>query len=114
MSTPSNIPPHCTMYSTLCPGASWKAIGSLPTAIHSFGTVAMDGIIYIVGGEGQNGELLDTVYIFDTITDMVTVHDERLTFTVRNPAVIMVNGTLYVFGDGQMAKMDMLSDYLFV
>ena len=69
----------------------------------------MDGIIYIVGGEGNDGALLDTVYIFDTITNMVTVHDERLTFTVRNPAVITVNQTLYVFGDGQMAKMDMLS-----
>jgi len=87
--------------------ASWKEILSLPSAIHSFGIVEMDGIIYIVGGEGNDGAILDTVYIFDTVTNMVTVHDERLTFTVRNPAVITVNQTLYVFGNGQMAKMDM-------
>ena len=96
--------------------ASWESTGDLGfgSKLISFGIVAVDNLIYVVGGSPD----VDTMYIIDTLNKGVAnISTEFLNYGM---AVVAVDGIMYAFGGGwssqslsnsdRWAVYDLLSD----
>ena len=73
----------------------WETRGSLPvTNLISFGVVAVDDYIFVIGGLRDGIE--NAMYIIDTRNGEVTF--EQMPFSVSGMPVVVVNKTIYGFG----------------
>lgn len=79
---------------------TWTAVASVPTARYAPGVAALNGLVYVIGGDVR------TVEAYDPQTNTWTTKDSLLEpLQYASPAV--VNGTLYVFGQhGQVEAYD--------
>jgi probable HAF family extracellular repeat protein len=88
-------------------GGNWTTAASMPTARSGLGAAAVNGILYAVGGEGNNG-ILATVEAYDPATN---------TWTTKAPmptaryglGVAAVNGILYAVGGLAVDKKTLLT-----
>jgi len=84
--------------STTTPG-TWTTKQPMPTALLDVGGTALGGKLYIVAGKTSAGPLR-TMYIYDPGTNSWTTGPSLPTTypAVENPAVVALNGKLYVIG----------------
>ena len=86
---------------------TWNNIGNLSCELYNFGVIAVDDLIFIIGGYcsiTHSSILLssqfvtDTVFTIDTDTDTISVYADNLPYGVRGMSVIMVDYMIYGFG----------------
>ena len=78
---------------------SWRDIGSLECGLSFFGVVAVDELIFVVGGSCYGSTIrLDTVYTIDTVTDSITAHPHALPFGLSGMPIVLVGNIIYGFG----------------
>ncbi|HPM76062.1 MAG TPA: hypothetical protein PK961_03140, partial [bacterium] len=75
----------------------WTAIAALPSAMMFGDAIAMDGMIYIVGGWSA----ADTAFVYDPDSDSYTTLD-TLTTGRQRPSIVAAGGLLWVAGGGNM------------
>eukprot|EP01083_Nonionella_stella_P156881 508553_1 len=76
---------------------SWQYIQPLATKLSSAHIISWRHYIYIVGGKYDDTPL-DSVYIFNSITEEISLSPNRLSYTVQHAAVIAVGDSIYAFG----------------
>ena len=77
--------------------SSWELKGALDRDISSFGIVAVDHLIYVVGGYNYTDNYHeDVMYMINTLNGHVTTLS--LGFPVRSMPVVAVDGIMYGFG----------------
>ncbi len=72
---------------------SWTAGASMPTARHSMAAAAIDGRLYVVGGNDGTGNV-DTVEVYDPVTDTWST-DTSLPTPRQQLVAEVINGELY-------------------
>eukprot|EP01084_Bolivina_argentea_P093945 168915_1 len=62
--------------------------------------VLYEHIVFIIGGQRYNGQnyYYDFVHLIDTITNEVSLSDDRMVFTLAGTSAIVVETDLYTFG----------------
>jgi N-acetylneuraminic acid mutarotase len=76
---------------------TWDRKASMRTARTSSAIAVVDGIIYIIGGSGENNEAISLVEAYDPAIDMWTRKADMPTARYL-PAACVVGGRIYVFG----------------
>eukprot|EP01083_Nonionella_stella_P062163 161706_1 len=77
---------------------SWRyTYNELPQSLHETRAVEWSNNIYIIGGRNDGG-IVDTMYIMDTVTETFQLSPDRLVYPVSNTNLIEANGILYAFG----------------
>jgi glucose/arabinose dehydrogenase/N-acetylneuraminic acid mutarotase len=81
------------------PSGAWTTKAPLPVAILDAGGAAVNGKFYFVAGKTASGPR-KTVYVYDPATNVWTTGPSLPAAfpAVENPAVVGLNGKLYVFG----------------
>lgn len=75
----------------------WNSRAALPQAILDAGGTALDGKFYVVAGK-TSAAPLRTLYIYDPAANSWAQGPDLPGVGVENPAVVALNGLLYVFG----------------
>jgi glucose/arabinose dehydrogenase/N-acetylneuraminic acid mutarotase len=75
----------------------WTAKQPLPASILDAGGTALNGKLYLVAGKTSIAHV-STMYIYDPIANSWTTGPNLPGPAVENPAVVALNGRLYVFG----------------
>eukprot|EP01083_Nonionella_stella_P062135 161639_1 len=72
----------------------------LTTPIRYLAAVAHQNMVYVAGGSAFLGSWIyyDMVHEFDTITEQMTVSNDKLLYGVCSTGTIMVDGVIYAFG----------------
>lgn len=78
-------------------GGCWTTKKPLPQAVLDAGGAALNGKLYLVAGKTGSGPQ-STMYIYDPASDTWSTGPSLPGPAVENPAVVAVNGKLYVFG----------------
>ena len=78
----------------------WNRIQSLSDAADRLHSVSLDNNIFVIGGWLGSGEAQDIVHIINTITNQVSIADDRLVYPAMNAGPIVVDRTIYAFGGG--------------
>jgi|GEM_PF-1885425 len=76
---------------------SWTARNPMPTARWGVASAQADGLIYVMGGQDDNGQVLDVVERYDPATDTWTTV-APLGDEVFNAASVFFEGKIYVLG----------------
>ena len=82
----------------------------LPTALSYFHLVAVNGIMYTIGGRDVSG-YVDKIYSIDAATGVVTTHFDSLPTALYGTAAVVVDNTIYAFGGYNGGKMDSWMTY---
>ncbi|KAA3465664.1 F-box/kelch-repeat protein [Gossypium australe] len=86
---------HFTFYMTL--NIFWSKLANLNVARYDFACAEVNGVVYVVGGYGVEGESLSTAEVYDPDTDKWTLIE-----SLRRPRwgcfACGLNGKLYVLG----------------
>jgi N-acetylneuraminic acid mutarotase len=89
-------------------GSFWEIRAPLPTPRVFSGAGVADGVLYAVGGVGQNGSLVSTVEAYDPVSDSWTAK-APLPTPRQSLAVGVVNGVLYAVGGSIPGQTGLLS-----
>jgi len=76
---------------------SWTARSPMPTARWGVSSAQVNGFIYVIGGQDDNGEVLDTVERYDPSSDTWT-SVAPLSDGIFNAAAVFFDGKIYVLG----------------
>ncbi|MFT5728823.1 MAG: glucose/arabinose dehydrogenase/N-acetylneuraminic acid mutarotase [Desulforhopalus sp.] len=79
------------------PEGTWKTLQPAPGEVLDAGSGGIGGKLYMVGGKNTSNHL-STMYIYDTIADSWSTGPNLPGPAVENPAVVVFNDKLYVFG----------------
>ena len=76
-------------------GPSWIVKADLPAARWGAASAVVDGKVWLIGGEDQDRESTDSVFIYDPEVDTWTT-GPPLPFTVQSGCATMHNGELHL------------------
>ena len=78
---------------------SWVTLNDeLPVNLHDTRLVAVNGIIYTIGGQDLSANEHDTMYTIDAATGNLSIHSDVLPTAMTGIAAIVVDNVIYGFG----------------
>jgi N-acetylneuraminic acid mutarotase len=83
-------------------GGGWSASAPLPTPRNGVAVVALNGLIYAIGGQGTTG-VLNTLEVYNPATNTWTAQSPMPTARTDLAAAV-VNGEIYAIGGGNFTQ----------
>jgi N-acetylneuraminic acid mutarotase len=93
----ANEPNNVSVGSDIEGVESVASVGYLPTAVYNIGCARVGNKVYLFGGN-SNTTYLNTINVFDTKTETITVLDTTLPSTVGGMGCASVGTKIYMFG----------------
>ena len=103
---PSNVAQGTTTVGCDC----WTPTSPMPTARVGLGVATINGVLYAVGGSGNDGAIYATIEAYDPTTDTWTTRAAMPTART-NAGLAAVNGILYVVGGSDGGTLATLEAY---
>ncbi len=76
---------------------TWSVMAPMPNPRQEVAVVALDGLVYVIGGLGRSGQPMATVEAYDPATNQWELK-APLPVPTHHPAAAVVNGRLFVIG----------------
>ena len=70
----------------------------LPVALYNISTAVIGDKIYLFGGRTSHSEQVDTIYIYDTETDNISLSNVSLPLKAYGMGAVFANGSIYLLG----------------
>ena len=78
--------------------AKIKPIADLPFRVSNACVIRLGNKIYIMGGEDDNGDIIDSIIFYDVISHEYTDTENVLTDSLKNAKATIKDGDIYIFG----------------